>query len=98
TYDQGDRFLYCEHKLSFRLTDFFDVTAKSETKSIAVFLLRPPLHFFAFGRAAVFEQLAHTPGPLVASAALKAMCASTDIAGVSARSSVICRRSSLFRR
>ena len=32
-----------------------------------------PLHFFAFGRAAVFEQLAHTPGRLVASAASKAI-------------------------
>src|SRR5437879_13927663 len=32
-----------------------------------------PLHFFAFGRDAVFEQLAHTPGPLVASAAFKAI-------------------------
>ncbi len=39
-----------------------------------MFLLRHPLRFFAFGPAAVFEQLAHTPGRLVASAALKQYC------------------------
>jgi hypothetical protein len=45
----------------------------SETKSIAAFLLRHPLRFFAFGPAAVFEQLAHTPGRLGRERDLKAI-------------------------
>src|SRR5713101_7779523 len=54
---------------------FSDVTMKSETKSIAVFLLRHPLRFFAFGPAAVFEQLAHTPGRLLSFVVLRSSAA-----------------------